>query len=149
MFCGLVGGSALHLQPLVFLFSCCPLKGLLESRRPRKRLLGELSKLLFWAELRLAAGEEEKAQGRRSCFCFGFRSATLLLDPVCRDQWSQEETDEEEEEEQVSAESGPREDEESEGGPADQCGGGGALLPPAGECGAGYPSRAGCGGMCL
>lgn len=54
--------------------------------------------------------------------------------PVCRDQWSEAETDEEEEEEQVSAESGPREDEESEGGlqinvdeeePF--------LLPPAGE----------------
>lgn len=47
MFCGLVGGSALHLQSLVSLFSCCPLKGLLESRRPRKRLLGELWKLFF------------------------------------------------------------------------------------------------------
>lgn len=47
MFCGLLDGPALYLQPLVSLFSCCPLKGLLESRRPRKRLLGELWKLFF------------------------------------------------------------------------------------------------------
>ena len=38
-----------------------------------------------------------------------------VLGPVCRGQWSEEETYEEEEEEKVSPESGPKEDDEMEG----------------------------------